>query len=91
MEMASFGFLIGAVVTMAVFCAGVAYGDHKRESDDDSDNDNRIPERNRDRSDDQRDNQPMESEMIMVLDYFRHGASSHEKKVIDAIKERITQ
>jgi hypothetical protein len=91
MELACFGFLIGAVVTMAVFCAGVVYADNKRKSDGDSDNDNRILERNRDRSDDQRDNQPVESEMIMVLDYFRHGATRYEKEIIDAIEERITQ
>ena len=93
MELISIGILIGGIVATISFAVGVICESERsntRQHNTDSDIRLYIPVRDRSRSSSERSDKPVDKEeMRMVLEYFRIGATSKEKKVLDAVIDRI--
>ena len=92
MEGASIGFLIGAIVCLMAFLVGNISSYKSEESNDKGwdadtfllDEDSIKPLECK-----QSDRPVTAEEMNVVIEYFRLGATRYEKRVLDAIQERI--
>ena len=92
MEGASIGFLFGAIVCLMAFLAGNISSYKSEESNDKGwggdtvllDEDSIKPLEFK-----QSDRPVTAEEMNIVIEYFRLGATRYEKRVLDAIRERI--
>ena len=92
MEMASIGFLLGAICCLFGALVGRLSGDRddQKQYDRNSCVDSNIPCRNRSGSCAERDSEQIDDEeIIMVLEYFRLSASRYEKKILDILIDRI--
>ena len=88
MEIACIGFLGGVV--FAIIFIGIVLNSSEEPHEHNSDSDSDVPSGDRSRSSDNGTDKRVETEeMKIVLEYFRLGATLYEKKVIDAITERI--